>query len=112
MSVEGSVLVIGYGNPLRSDAEPGGGPPSSWQLTEGGRTDVMACHQLTPELAEDVSRAGLVVLVDASTDQAAEGVVCTRPLPARPGRRRFDSPRRSRLACSSLAAASFGEFRS
>jgi hydrogenase maturation protease len=63
------VLIVGYGNPLRSDDGIG------WHAARLLAADrlvgarVLACHQLTPELAEDVSRASLVVLVDA----AAEG---------------------------------------
>ena len=39
--------------------------------------DVLARHQLTPDLALDVDRASLVVFVDASADQPA-GEVATR----------------------------------
>lgn len=62
-------LIVGYGNPLRSDDGVG------WHAARLLAADrlvgarVLARHQLAPELAEDVSRASLVVLVDA----AAEG---------------------------------------
>ena len=70
-------LIIGYGNPLRGDDRLG------WQVAdrvsqavedfgELGRADkstkVMAVHQLTPELAEPISEAELVIFVDASLD--------------------------------------------
>ena len=64
------VLIVGYGNPLRSD--DGVGWHAARLLATDPRLDrarVLACHQLAPELAEDLSRASLVVLVDA----AAEG---------------------------------------
>jgi hydrogenase maturation protease len=64
------VLIVGYGNPLRSD--DGIGWHAARLLATDPRLDgarVLAHHQLTPELAADVSRASLVVLVDA----AAEG---------------------------------------
>jgi hydrogenase maturation protease len=64
------VLIVGYGNPLRSD--DGIGWHAARLLADAPRLDgarIVACHQLAPELAEDVSRASLVVLVDA----AAEG---------------------------------------
>ena len=64
------VLIVGYGNPLRSD--DGIGWHAARLLASDPRLDgarVLAHHQLTPELAADVSRASLVVLVDA----AAEG---------------------------------------
>lgn len=64
------VLIVGYGNPLRSD--DGIGWHAAGLLATDPRLDgarVLARHQLVPELAADVSRASLVVLVDA----AAEG---------------------------------------
>jgi hydrogenase maturation protease len=64
------VLIVGYGNPLRSD--DGIGWHAARRLATDPRLDgarVLTHHQLTPELAADVSRASLVVLVDA----AAEG---------------------------------------
>ncbi len=50
-------LVIGIGNPLRSDDGVG------WRLAEevGG----LAVHQLTPELAAELSRVDRVLFVDA-----------------------------------------------
>ena len=66
------VLIIGYGNVLRSDDGIG------WHVTEHLATDtrfdgvtVLQRHQLTPELSLDISRADLVALVDASQDRAA-----------------------------------------
>jgi hydrogenase maturation protease len=68
----GDVLVVGYGNPLRTDDGIG------WRVAECLADDprlegvaVMRRHQLTPELALDVSAATLVVLVDASHGLAA-----------------------------------------
>jgi hydrogenase maturation protease len=62
------ILIIGYGNPLRGDDGVG------WRVVEAleglvpeGAT--IAVHQLMPELAEPISRAEVVVFVDA----AAEG---------------------------------------
>ena len=61
------VLVVGFGNALRTDDGVG------WAAAERCATDprlegatVMARHQLTPELALDVSRATGVILIDAS----------------------------------------------
>jgi hydrogenase maturation protease len=72
------LLVIGYGNTLRSD--DGVGPrvaaaAEHWNLP-GVR--VIACHQLMPEMAEPVSRARRVVFVDAAVDAPRE--VQMRPL--------------------------------
>ncbi len=76
----GPVLVVGYGNPLRSD--DGVGPAVAERLAGDARlvgVSVRAEHQLTPELAFDASTASLLVLVDASVDQAP-GVVSVREL--------------------------------
>jgi hydrogenase maturation protease len=64
----GELLVIGYGNELRSD--DGAGPKvvetvASWNLP-GVRTLIR--HQLTPELAPEICAASQVVFVDAATD--------------------------------------------
>jgi len=68
----GGALVVGYGNPLRTDDGVG------WHVAErlfhmASRADdprlegvaVLRRHQLTPELALDISAATRVVLVDA-----------------------------------------------
>ena len=75
----GGVLVVGYGNGLRSD--DGVGPAVAARLAGDPRlagADVRAAHQLTPELALDASRVSLLVLVDASADAPAGEVVVTR----------------------------------
>lgn len=76
----GPVLVVGYGNPLRSD--DGVGPAVAERLAGDPRlagVDVRSAHQLTPELAQDASRASLLVLVDAGAGETP-GVVSVRPL--------------------------------
>jgi hydrogenase maturation protease len=72
------VLVIGYGNALRTD--DGLGRHAAERLAHDPRlvgATVMSRHQLTPELALDVSRAQLAVLVDARHDVPA-GVLSVR----------------------------------
>lgn len=64
-----AVLVVGYGNPLRGD--DGLGWQAAQQLTTlpwQRDVDVVACHQLTPELSEPVSQAALVIFIDAAQD--------------------------------------------
>ncbi|SPE23474.1 Ni,Fe-hydrogenase maturation factor (hox operon) [Acidobacteriia bacterium SbA2] len=63
------VLIIGYGNPLRSDDGFG------WQASRmiareltGHIADVITCHQLTPELAEPLSQSSHVVFIDADAE--------------------------------------------
>ena len=71
-SNRGELLVIGYGNELRND--DGVGPKvaaavAALQLP-GVRT--LICQQLSPEHAEPVSRARVVVFVDAAVDAPRE----------------------------------------
>ncbi|MCC7367879.1 MAG: hydrogenase maturation protease [Chloroflexi bacterium] len=58
-------LVVGYGNPLRADDGFGWQAATrlAGQLSETAAR-VLAVHQLTPELAEDVAQASLVVFLD------------------------------------------------
>jgi hydrogenase maturation protease len=61
------VLIVGYGNPLRSDDALGW--HAAGLLADDPRlagVTVWQRHQLTPELAFDISRAKLVVLIDAT----------------------------------------------
>jgi hydrogenase maturation protease len=75
-------LVVGYGNPLRSD------DGIAWQAAEQLRHElptarVICVHQLTPELAEDAASADLVIFLDASSTGKPGSVRCeavfTRP---------------------------------
>ena len=61
-------LIIGYGNPLRGDDGFG------WHATQclipalaGRDVEVLTCHQLTPELAEPLSRYALAIFIDADS---------------------------------------------
>jgi hydrogenase maturation protease len=92
-------LIIGYGNPLRGDDQLG------WHVADrvaesvedfgklsraDNSTKVIAVHQLTPELAEAISEAELVIFVDASLD-------------GRPGSWRCDTIRRDTVASNAFA---------
>lgn len=75
-------LVIGYGNPLRGD--DGAGWDAAFALRAacaGEPLEILTVQQLTPELAEDVSRAQQVVFIDAAID-TPPGVVCVREIHA------------------------------
>jgi hydrogenase maturation protease len=61
------VLIVGYGNRVRSD--DGAGPCAARRLFELGYNAIEA-HQLTPELAEEISSAGFVIFVDADVTTA------------------------------------------
>jgi Ni,Fe-hydrogenase maturation factor len=78
------VLVIGYGNALRTD--DGVGWHAARLLAGDPRLAhvvVVAEHQLTPELAFDLSLASLVILLDATMETPA-GTVTVRWI-AEPG---------------------------
>ena len=67
------VLVLGYGNPLRCD--DGLGWQVAVELFRANRSpdvEVLPCHQLTPELADAVSRCDTVLFID-STRQGIPG---------------------------------------
>jgi len=67
----GTALVIGFGNPIRGD--DGAGFAAAELLAgllrkdphDGPSVEALACQQLTFDLAEAVSRADLVVFIDA-----------------------------------------------
>ena len=63
------VMLIGYGNPLRTDDAIGwrAAGELSAQLT-GDDVEIVACHQLNPEMAEALAQADLVIFIDACTD--------------------------------------------
>lgn len=78
------VLVIGYGNPLRSD--DGVGQAVVEQLEAGRRSpslETLACHQLLPEHCEPVSLAERVIFVDAAAGQSP-GAIEIREITAVP----------------------------
>lgn len=72
----GKILVIAYGNPLRSD------DGIAWQAAEELRpilpasASVICVHQLTPELAETASHSETVIFLDAATNNVTTSVVC------------------------------------
>jgi hydrogenase maturation protease len=72
------LLIIGYGNEIRSDDAVG--PRVAREIASWGdpRLQAIAVHQLTPELVEMVAAAERVVFVDAGLDD--EGAVWTRLL--------------------------------
>jgi len=79
VSASGHALILGIGNPLRGD--DGLGWVVAEQLAQAGdlACSVQMVHQLTPELAEHMAAAALVVMIDA-TREGEPGDVRLRPL--------------------------------
>ena len=69
-----NTLIIGYGNTLRNDDGVG------YRLAERIATlsllglEVLASHQLTPDLAEAIAKVNLVIFADASADTSLKQV--------------------------------------
>jgi hydrogenase maturation protease len=77
------MLVIGYGNPLRCD-DGLGQYLAEWLEERWKRAMFITSTQLTPELAEPISRAERVVFLDARVGDIPGMVTCenVQPLPA------------------------------
>jgi hydrogenase maturation protease len=92
-----SVLVIGYGNPLRGDDGLGwyAAEQLADSLTVEGVT-ILAHHQLTPELAEAISRVDLALFIDARCDGRPGELRCEAVAPNQPSSgsftHQFDPP--------------------
>ena len=66
------LLVIGYGNTLRRDDGVGPKVAEAVAVLTLPGVSTLALPLLTPELAEPVSRAGVVIFVDAAVDAPRE----------------------------------------
>ena len=77
------ILVIGYGNLLRGDDAVGCRVAQELAQSFHGdpEIEVIASPQLTPEMADDVSRSGFVLFVDASDGEAAGTIRRSRVAP-------------------------------
>lgn len=77
------VLVIGFGNPLRSDDSFGIQAVEKLKQSLGGSDiEFIECQQLTPELAEQVSHSELALFVDADMDGISGTIHSRRLLPS------------------------------
>jgi hydrogenase maturation protease len=80
------IMVIGYGNPLRSDDSFG------WRATEELQhaismkgVEFVECQQLAPELAQKIAEKDLVIFIDADSNGVAGQIHCYPVRPAKPG---------------------------
>lgn len=77
------VLLIGYGNPLRSDDGVGQRAAQSFEENvNDSSVEVVICHQLTPDLALDISRVRRVVFIDAREGGEPGTIQCEEIHPA------------------------------
>jgi hydrogenase maturation protease len=84
------ILIIGYGNPLRGDDGLGWHVAGSLRLLlEEPRIKVLACHQLTPELAESISKADMAIFVDAASCGEPGSLMCQEVHPQEPASSAF-----------------------
>jgi len=65
-------LVIGYGNELRSDDGVGPKVAEAVEALQLPGVRTLICQQLSPEHAEPISRARMVIFVDAAVDAPKE----------------------------------------
>ena len=78
-----NALIVGYGNPLRGDDGVGQAIARAFADAEAiDGVDAIACHQLTPELAERFAAAARVVLIDVTAGAEAGRVSVIPLLPA------------------------------
>jgi hydrogenase maturation protease len=72
------ILIIGYGNTLRGD--DGAGPVVAELLAReydgNSQIAVIACHQLTPELAPAIAAVERLILIDAEADGRPGEIRC------------------------------------
>ena len=65
-----AILIVGYGNPLRSDDSLGLIAADTLsalpELASDSAIEIRKSHQLMPELAEKIARSSLVIFMDAS----------------------------------------------
>jgi hydrogenase maturation protein HypF len=71
-----AILILAYGNPLRGDDGVGWQAAMLLEKQLGDQVEVITRHQLTPELAEVISRAERVVFIDAACEGIPGEVLC------------------------------------
>ena len=91
------LLIVAYGNPLRSDDGVAWRAAAALQKTfSSDQAEILSLHQLGPELAENASRSECVIFVDASTGSGRPGEIEVREL-------RSDSERESSAFCHAVS---------
>jgi hydrogenase maturation protease len=103
------VLVIGYGNPLRQDDGLGWHIAEQLAVRYAHQHDVQVevCHQLTPELAEPISRADRLLFIDVDI-HLTPGALALTPLHPSPAVTQASTHRVDPVWLVSLAERLFG----
>ena len=72
------ILIVGYGNVLRGDDGVGihVARELERQFHDDPEVEIIACQQLTHEMAEDISASELVIYLDAAVDDEPGSVRC------------------------------------
>lgn len=70
------ILILAYGNPLRSDDGLGWRAAEALLEESAAGMEIRTCHQLLPEVAEPVSRADTIFFIDATRDGEPGEVRC------------------------------------
>ena len=83
-----TLLIIGYGNPLRGDDAFGYRAAEELQASfiDHREAVILPVHQLTPELAADIARAARVVFIDAAAEGEPGKLASRSVVPASGGR--------------------------
>jgi hydrogenase maturation protease len=90
------LLIVAYGNPLRSDDGVAWRAAAALQkIFPPDEAEILALHQLGPELAENASRCECVIFVDAAAGPGPPGEVQIKEL-------RSDSKQESSAFCHSV----------
>jgi hydrogenase maturation protease len=72
-----SILVIGYGNPLRGDDALGPHLVEKIAALQLPMVRTKAVHQLLPELAAEIAKYACVIFIDAHRGPLPDGVLIT-----------------------------------
>jgi hydrogenase maturation protease len=75
-----AVLIVAYGNPLRSDDGVAWRAAAELQKKFPDQAEILTLHQLGPELAEFASRSECVIFVDAAAGPGSPGEIEVKEL--------------------------------
>jgi hydrogenase maturation protease len=80
-----TILIIGYGNPLRSDDGVGQRLADLVARQQWHKVRSLCVFQLTPELAEEIAQVKAVIFIDAIASESRQQVIVERLEPLTTG---------------------------